>query len=56
MARRSTRRPVTIIRRRRRICLIPRTVVIAAGGQVEFEIDPFHRVNVYRAGTGSGRH
>jgi plastocyanin len=31
--------------------LIPRTVVIAAGGQVQFEIDPFHRVNVYRAGT-----
>jgi plastocyanin len=31
--------------------LIPRTVVISAGGQVEFEIDPFHRVNVYRAGT-----
>jgi hypothetical protein len=31
--------------------LIPRTVVIATGGQVEFEIDPFHRVNVYRAGT-----
>jgi len=31
--------------------LIPRTVVISAGGRVEFEIDPFHRVNVYRAGT-----
>jgi hypothetical protein len=21
------------------------------GGQVEFEIDPFHRVNIYKAGT-----
>ena len=34
--------------------LVPRTVVIAAGGQVQFEIDPFHRVNVYRAGTAPG--
>src|SRR5689334_19866290 len=34
--------------------LIPRTVVIPVGGQVTFEIDPFHRVNVYRAGTGPG--
>jgi len=33
--------------------LIPRTVVIDAGGRVEFEIDPFHRVNIYRAGTGA---
>ena len=33
--------------------LIPRTVVIDAGGQVSFEIDPFHRVNVYRAGTSA---
>ena len=31
--------------------LIPRTVVIPVGGQVTYEIDPFHRVNVYRAGT-----
>jgi plastocyanin len=31
--------------------LIPRTVVIPVGGQVEFEIDPFHRVNIYKAGT-----
>jgi hypothetical protein len=31
--------------------LIPRTVVIPVGGQVTFEIDPFHRVNVYRPGT-----
>ena len=31
--------------------LIPRTVVIDVGGRVEFEIDPFHRVNIYRAGT-----
>ena len=31
--------------------LVPRTVVISAGGRVQFEIDPFHRVNVYRAGT-----
>jgi len=31
--------------------LIPRTVVINVGGQVTYEIDPFHRVNVYRAGT-----
>ena len=34
--------------------LIPRTVVIPVGGRVEFEIDPFHRVNIYRAGTGPG--
>jgi plastocyanin len=33
--------------------LIPRTVVIDVGGQVSFEIDPFHRVNVYRAGTSA---
>ena len=33
--------------------LIPRTVVIDAGGQVSFEIDPFHRVNVYRVGTSA---
>ena len=33
--------------------LVPRTVVIDVGGRVEFEIDPFHRVNVYRAGTES---
>jgi plastocyanin len=31
--------------------MIPRTVVINAGGRVQFEVDPFHRVNVYRAGT-----
>jgi len=31
--------------------LVPRTVVIDAGGQVQFAIDPFHRVNVYRPGT-----
>lgn len=31
--------------------LIPRTVVIDVGGRVAFEIDPFHRVNIYRAGT-----
>ena len=31
--------------------LVPRTVVIDRGGQVEFEIDPFHRVNIYRVGT-----
>ena len=31
--------------------LIPRTVVIPVGGQVTYQIDPFHRVNVYRAGT-----
>ena len=31
--------------------LIPRTVVIPVGGRVEFEIDPFHRVNIYKAGT-----
>ena len=31
--------------------LIPRTVVIPVGGQVTFEIDPFHRVNIYRPGT-----
>ena len=31
--------------------LVPRTVVIDVGGSVEFEIDPFHRVNIYRAGT-----
>lgn len=31
--------------------LIPRTVVIPVGGQVQFEIDPFHRVNIYKAGT-----
>jgi hypothetical protein len=31
--------------------LIPRTVVIPVGGQVAFEIDPFHRVNIYKAGT-----
>ena len=31
--------------------LVPRTVVIDVGGRVEFEIDPFHRVNIYRAGT-----
>ena len=30
---------------------MPRTVVIDVGGSVEFEIDPFHRVNIYRAGT-----
>ena len=34
--------------------LIPRTVVIDRGGQVEFEIDPFHRVNIYRVGTQPG--
>ena len=34
--------------------LIPRTVVIPVGGRVTFEIDPFHRVNVYRAGTAPG--
>ena len=34
--------------------LIPRTVVIPVGGQVTFEIDPFHRVNIYRAGTAPG--
>lgn len=34
--------------------LIPRTVVIPVGGQVQFEIDPFHRVNIYRAGTLPG--
>ena len=34
--------------------LVPRTVVIAAGGQVQFNIDPFHRVNIYRAGTAPG--
>ena len=34
--------------------LIPRTVVIDVGGQVTFEIDPFHRVNIYRAGTLPG--
>ena len=33
--------------------LIPRTVVIDVGGQVSFEIDPFHRVNVYRVGTSA---
>ena len=33
--------------------LIPRTVVIDAGGQVSFEIDPFHRVNIYRVGTSA---
>ena len=33
--------------------LIPRTVVIDAGGQVSFEIDPIHRVNVYRVGTSA---
>ena len=26
-------------------------LVIDAGGQVQFAIDPFHRVNVYRPGT-----
>lgn len=31
--------------------LIPRTVVIDAGGQVQFQIDPFHRVNIYKVGT-----
>ena len=31
--------------------LVPRTVVINAGGSVQFEVDPFHRVNIYRAGT-----
>jgi len=31
--------------------LIPRTVVIPVGGQVTYQIDPFHRVNVYRPGT-----
>jgi hypothetical protein len=31
--------------------MIPRTVVIPVGGQVTYQIDPFHRVNVYRAGT-----
>lgn len=34
--------------------LIPRTVVIEVGGQVTFEIDPFHRVNIYRPGTVPG--
>jgi hypothetical protein len=34
--------------------LVPRTVVIDRGGQVEFEIDPFHRVNIYRVGTQPG--
>ena len=34
--------------------LIPRTVVIPVGGQVTFEIDPFHRVNIYRPGTVPG--
>ena len=33
------------------VLLIPRTVVIPVGGQVTYQIDPFHRVNVYRAGT-----
>jgi hypothetical protein len=32
--------------------LIPRTVVIPVGGQVTFQIDPFHRVNIYQPGTG----
>ena len=34
--------------------LVPRTVVIDRGGQVEFDIDPFHRVNIYRVGTQPG--
>lgn len=34
--------------------LVARTVVIEAGGAVQFQIDPFHRVNVYRAGTTFG--
>ena len=34
--------------------LVPRTVVIDVGGRVEFEVDPFHRVNIYRAGTDAG--
>jgi len=33
--------------------LIPRTVVIDVGGQVQFNIEPFHRVNIYRVGTGA---
>jgi plastocyanin len=29
----------------------PRTVVIAAGGSVTFDIGPFHQVSIYQAGT-----
>jgi hypothetical protein len=31
--------------------MIPRTVVIDAGGRVTFRIDPIHRVNIYKPGT-----
>ena len=31
--------------------IIPRTVVISAGGSVTFNIDGFHQAAVYRAGT-----
>jgi len=31
--------------------LVPRTVVISEGGSVTFEIDGFHQVAVYKAGT-----
>lgn len=31
--------------------IIPRTVVISAGGSVTFDIDGFHQAAVYRAGT-----
>jgi plastocyanin len=31
--------------------MIPRTAVISAGGSVTFEIDGFHQVAVYEAGT-----
>jgi plastocyanin len=34
--------------------IIPRTVVISAGGSVTFDIDGFHQAAVYEAGTTPG--
>ena len=51
MARPSTRHSATNHSTQAKDLMIPRTVVIPVGGQVTYEIDPFHRVNVYRAGT-----
>lgn len=34
--------------------LIPRTVVISAGGAVSFDVDGFHQAAIYRAGTTPG--
>ena len=31
--------------------IVPRTVVISAGGSITFEIYPFHQVAIYEAGT-----